>query len=99
MNDVNATVTLKRSKLQETYRESCPEVKLVLGRLYGDDVEPEKTFCCNNFEKYYNGCRTHPKFIFDSEHGDYYVFPDISGWQVWHCPTCGAKYDGKEWSK
>ncbi|MCK4822424.1 hypothetical protein KA005_42060 [bacterium] len=94
---MNETVSIKKENLQRAYDNGCEDVQDVLKDLFPDDLERDK-FCCSNFKMYYEGTDSHPKFIFDSEIGDYYVFPDVGGWTVRHCPTCGAKYDGKEWT-
>ena len=96
---MNEIVNITKESLQKAYDNSCDDVQDVLKDLFPDDIEEDKDyFCCDNFRMYYNGCRTHKKFIFDSEIGDYYVFPGVDCWMVVYCPTCGAHYDGKKWT-
>ena len=94
---MNETVSIKKENLQKAYDNSCKDVQDVLKDLFPDDLG-KKEFCCRNFTDYYEGYEEHKKFIFDSERGDYYVFPDVNGWTVCYCPTCGARYDGKKWT-
>ena len=100
---MSETVSIKKENLQKAYDDSCEDVQEVLLRIFPDAIEKEEEedevdFCCSNFEKYYRGDRMHGQFIFDSEIGDYYVFPDTEGWMIVYCPTCGAKYDDKKWT-
>lgn len=94
---MNETVSIKKKNLQKAYDNSCEDVQDVLKDLFPDDLEGDK-FCCGNFKMYYEGSESHPKFIFDSQLGDYYVFPNINTWIVRYCFTCGAKYVGKKWT-
>ena len=95
---MNETVSIKKENLQKAYDNSCEDVQDVLKDLFPDDIEGDK-FCCSNFKMYYEGARDHIKFIFDSVIMDSYNLPDVGGWQIKYCPTCGAKYDGKKWTQ
>ena len=96
---MNEIVNITKKSLQKAYDKGCEDVQDVLKDLFPDDIEEEEEeFCCSNFRMYYSGDGSHKKFILDSKLGDYYVFPDIDGWEVKYCLTCGAHYDGKKWT-
>ena len=93
---MNECVIITKENLQKAYNNNCREVQDVLKDLFPDDLEGDK-FCCAGFKMYYEG-GSEPKFIFDSEIGDYYVLPHNRGYRVRYCSVCGAKYDGKKWT-
>ena len=94
---MNECVIITKENLQKAYDNKCREVQEVQEDLFPDDLGKDK-FCCNHFKTLMSTFGGHSRMIFNSNMGDYYVYPDDGGYEVIYCIACGAKYDGKKWT-